>query len=220
MHTMRLLGIVIVASSLVSFACSSSSGGGAVGRCDGPCADADPPANGGDAAPDDDGPEPAPDATDDGAAPVVPGSFDVAKMCQSMIAKAPPCGIGATQAACERALREAAGRGCAGLLPALAAHLEASPTPFTCTAGAPSLAADAPEGAFVANACLSAVMDEDCYALSCKSFRDCPTDWSCNDVTAKCYRSDASCVGLPCKTFRDCPTGNSCNTALGVCIPS
>lgn len=69
-------------------------------------------------------------------------------------------------------------------------------------------------------ACASAVNDTDCYSVSCKYNQDCPSGWSCNNKTEKCFNTSAKCGGLPCRYNQDCPSGFTCNNALEVCVVS
>jgi hypothetical protein len=204
----------LLASTSCVLACSGSGGGSAL---DAAGLSEAGPAEVGRPEPDDTDPD-QPDVSSPDDAP--PSGLDVATFCNNAVTKAPPCAGTVLPTECEAAVREAEKRGCARFLPALAEYVVKSVEPFGCVADAPVLGNDAPELAVAGDACLGAVLRPNCYSVSCKSFRDCPTGSSCNETTGKCFENGATCHGLPCKTFRDCPSNARCNTALGLCIKS
>lgn len=65
--------------------------------------------------------------------------------------------------------------------------------------------------------CAGTVNAGPCAGVQCMYNSDCPTGFSCNDQTRRCFQTSASCPGLPCKYNADCPTGLTCNNATGQC---
>ncbi len=66
--------------------------------------------------------------------------------------------------------------------------------------------------------CAASVNSNLCMATQCMYSTDCPTNYSCNDKTRRCFKTDAPCLGLPCKYSTDCPTGYTCNNAIEQCV--
>ncbi len=65
--------------------------------------------------------------------------------------------------------------------------------------------------------CAATVNAGPCAGVACMYNSDCPSGWSCNDQTRRCFQTSARCPGLPCKYNADCPTGLTCNNATGQC---
>ena len=66
--------------------------------------------------------------------------------------------------------------------------------------------------------CVATTNSLNCASTACASSTDCPTNFSCNDKTQKCFNTSAYCVGLPCSSSVHCPTGETCNSAVGQCV--
>jgi hypothetical protein len=65
--------------------------------------------------------------------------------------------------------------------------------------------------------CVAAMNNNNCASAQCMYSTDCPTDWSCNTQTGRCFNQSFSCPGLPCQYSTDCPTNQTCNSGTGQC---
>jgi hypothetical protein len=135
------------------------------------------------------------------------------------------CGDGATwaqakQSSCTK-LGNAATALCEGALTkADQSHAQFQSAELFCNLGTADSNDPSAADVLMAVMCVATVNNGNCAGLSCQYNSDCPSDYSCNDATKKCFKKSSACIGLPCKYNMDCPTGLTCSDALGQCVRS
>lgn len=89
---------------------------------------------------------------------------------------------------------------------------------FYCNGGSTDSTSVAAVDVLLGVLCAATVNNNDCAGVTCQYNSDCPSEYSCNDATERCYQNSASfCAGLPCIYNSDCPDNLTCNDGTGQC---
>ena len=165
-----------------------------------------------------------PDGSGSGSSTLNPADCDAFAMnavdAQDACGPMPPSGAqAALAAACKKGIQHAS---LCGADPAagLACFRTEDPTDWVCQLGTVLPYCNNDLEAALGMYCLVKLGDPSCAGIACQGSLDCPSGYSCNQVTHQCFSNQYDCTGLPCDGSLDCPSGETCNQAEHACIHS